>query len=359
MHRRPRLLLVGLVAVLALAGCAPDAKPTPEPTRTTAASPTPTPTPTEEPIVAPDAAFDVTCADVAAVVEGLGLPAVGAQEVLALTSSPSWYPGPAQHMMQRVGGVACSAGDQEAHDPDIMPQESWEVFLVPGAQAIVDGVTARFEDAPWTEEAWCDEGRCVAMLRDGDVLLSAALTSPSLTAGDTDRVRGALVELLGPASATARSVEPASSEILGIACDDLLTAQELGEQLGKHVESVDHSQLGGWGVPAEVYYVRSGAQYCMYAEGQDVYNDETFLTINTLPAGAWAFQGLADGTPVPVDGADEASFRTDYYGRSALDVRVGSDWIRFTMFDGGTAETLAPIASMAVEHLERGRSASQ
>ncbi|WP_101847735.1 hypothetical protein [Zhihengliuella sp. ISTPL4] len=359
MHRRPRLLLVGLVAVLALAGCAPDAKPTPEPTRTTAASPTPTPTPTEEPIVAPDAAFAVTCADVAAAVESLGVQAADVQDAMALASAPNWYPGPAQYMMHRAGGIACASSDRESYESDSPPSDAWEVFLVPGAGRILDGVTAKLDGHPLAEAVRCDEGRCSAMLLDGDTLLNASFTSPSLGADDGDRVHGRLLELLSSASASARPVELASSEIFGIPCENLLTAQEISSRLGTHVEIVEASAMGGWGIPAEVYFVSGGGQYCDYAAGQNVYTDEKYLNFSTLPAGAWAYQGLAAGADVAVEGADEASFRTDYYGRSALDVRVGTDWIRFTMYNGEAAETMAPIAAMAIEHLVRGRPAPQ
>ncbi|WP_193307661.1 hypothetical protein, partial [Mycobacterium tuberculosis] len=167
--------------------------------------------------------------------------------------------------------------------PEITPQEAWEVVLLPEAQAILDGVSARLGGDALADSVQCDLGRCVLSLRDGDVLLTASLTSPTLDAEDADRVRSALTDLIVAASASARPVELASSEIFGLACEGLLTDAEVSAQLGMHVEALDRSQLGGWGIPAEVYYVRGGAQYCLYAEGPELYSDEMLLTVNTLP----------------------------------------------------------------------------
>ncbi|UPL19124.1 hypothetical protein [Microbacterium aurugineum] len=144
-----------------------------------------------------------------------------------------------------------------------------------------------------------------------------------------------------------------------MACESLLTAEELTEQLGTPVEIVDHTRLGGWGVPAEVYYVNGGGRYCMYAEGQDVYNDATLLSFTTLPSGAWAFETLDGETPVTVAGADAALSGVDFYGRPVLDVRVGLDWLRFVTPEGSDASAMTPIAEMAIQHLTRGRPAPQ
>ena len=129
---RPRALLaLGAVAVLLLSGCAPepDVKPTGTPSAAV------TPAPTDAATQAPTPAFEVDCADVAEAMSSAGGEAGGdVAEVLGVWSSPSWYPGPAQHMFQRAGGIACSAGTAE---------HNWEVTILPGAKETVAGAQPR------------------------------------------------------------------------------------------------------------------------------------------------------------------------------------------------------------------------
>ncbi|WP_141874012.1 hypothetical protein [Microbacterium saperdae] len=353
------LAVLGVVTVLLLTGCAPEVEVSPSPSAS-APSPSPTLTPTEEPIVAPTAAFDVTCDDVNAVVAGLlGAPVGAEKDTLGLTSSPGWYPGPAQYMMQRAGGIACSAGDGETFDPDSSPDAYWEIAIVPDAQTIIDGAMKRQAGGNADLTLWCDEGLCVMTLREGDVLLTGTMTSPALVKGDEDRVRAAFEGILASAAGTLREFEYGPSEIAAVQCEALLTAEEVATLLGTHVEIVDFTKLGGWGIPAEVYFVNDGGRLCMYAEGLDVYNDATLITLTTLPSGAWAFEKLDGGTPVTVTGADAALKGVDFTGRSVLDVRVGLDWLRFSTADSAIAPSLVPVAEMAVEHLTRGRPAPQ
>ncbi|MFJ2503604.1 hypothetical protein [Microbacterium sp. NPDC087592] len=357
MRVRP-LVLVGLVAVLVLTGCSPT--PEESPTPTASSVPTPSPTPTPEPIVAPDAAFDVTCADVADAVENLLGTSVGAvEDVLGVTSSPNWHPGPAQHMMQRAGGIGCSAGDAEQFDPDSAPADHWSIAIVPDAQALIDGAVERGAGDAGTEGVYCQEGSCIFTLRESDILLTGSVWSPGLAEGSGDGVRGAMAGLLASAADSVRDFEYGESKIAGVRCETLLTAEEVAEHLGTHTEIVDFTRLGGWGIPAEVYYVKDGGQYCMYAEGQDVYNDATFVSITTLPAGAWAFENLESGSAVEVAGADAALAGVDYYGQSILDVRVGLDWLRFATPAEQDDSAMIPLAEMAIEHFTRGRPAPQ
>ncbi|WEK61701.1 MAG: hypothetical protein P0Y60_02750 [Candidatus Microbacterium colombiense] len=262
-------------------------------------------------------------------------------------------------MMQRAGGIACSAGDLAASDPESSPETYWEVVILPDAQLIVDGADGRGAGGNTDLRFDCDSGSCIAVLRDGDVLLTASVNSPALAAGDADRVRQALEGVLASAVGTLREFDYGSSEIAAADCESLLTAEEVATQLDTHVEIVDFAQLGGWGIPAEAYFVNGGGRLCMYAEGPDVYNDATFIALTTLPSGAWAFETLAGETPATVVGADAALAGVDYYGRSVLDVRVGLDWLRFTAFESAPASSLTPVAEMAVEHLTRGIPAPQ
>lgn len=310
--------------------------------------------------MAPEVAFDVTCADVNVVVANLLGASVGREkDVVGLTSGPNWYPGPAQHMMQQAGGIACSAGDPDRFDSESTPESYWGIAVVPNAQRIIDGATERGAGGNVDIGIRCSPNSCTFNLRDGDVLLSGSLSSPALTSGDEDRVRAALEGLLASAASTLRDVEEGPSEISGVRCEALLTAEEVAAELGTHVEIVEFTKLGGWGIPAEVYYVTDGSQLCLYAEGQDVYNDATLVSLTTLPSGGWAFEELDGGSAVTIAGADAALTSVDFYGRSVLDVRVGADWLRFTTFEGQAAADMTSIATMAVEHLTRGRPAPQ
>ncbi|MFJ6533508.1 hypothetical protein [Microbacterium sp. NPDC091662] len=354
MHLRP-LAVVSLVAVFVMTGCSPAPEVSPSPW----ASSTPTPTPTVEPILAPVAAFDVTCAEVDSVTTGLlGESLGGVSETMGLTSSPNWYPGPAQYMMQRAGGIACSAGDPARFDSQSQ-DTYWSVAMVPDAQMILDGAASRGAAGNVDIVVRCYEGGCMFTLRDGDVLLTGALTAPDLVEGDQDRVREAMEGLLATAAGTLRDFEYGASEIAAARCETMLTGEEVSALVGTHVEIVEFTTLGVWGIPAEVYYVNGGGQYCMYAEGSDIYHDATLVTLTTLPSGAWAFEELDGGSPVSIEGADTALSGTDFYGRSVLDVRVGADWLRFTTSEGEDASTMTSIATMAVEHLTRGRPAPQ
>ncbi|MDZ4044898.1 MAG: hypothetical protein U1E32_03860 [Rhodoglobus sp.] len=353
------LALLGVAAVIVLSGCSPEPVVPPSPSASSQA-PTPTPTPTQEPIVAPEAAFDVTCDDVSGVVTSLlGASVEGEKDALLQVNAPNWYPGPPQFMMQRAGGIGCSAGDPVSSGAEGSMDLVWEIVIVPNAQVIVDGVVTRGGRFPEREDVWCGDGHCQVSLRDGDVLMTGMLRASGLVESDADRVRTAMAGLLASASGTLRDVEYGASEVAGLACESLLTAEELTEQLGTPVEIVDHTRLGGWGVPAEVYYVNNGGRYCMYAEGQDVYHDATLLSFTTLPSGAWAFETLDGETPVTVAGADAALSGVDFYGRPVLDVRVGLDWLRFVTPDSSDASAMTPIAEMAIQHLTRGRPAPQ
>ncbi len=358
MRVRP-LVVFSLVTVLILTGCAPTPEVSPSPSASSP-TPSPTPTPTEEPIEAPEAAFDVTCADVNDVIADLlGGSVGGEKDVMGLTSAPNWYPGPAQHMMQRAGGIACSAGDPEKFDPESSPDAYWGIAIVPDAQRIIDGAAERGAGENGATGVRCYPSSCIIDLRDGEVLMSGSLRAPGITEADEGRVRAAIEGILASAASTLREVEVGPSEIAAARCESLLTAEEVAAELGTHVEITDFTMLGGWGIPAEVYYVKDGGQLCLYAEGLNIYEDATLVSLTTLPAGAWAFEELDGTSPEIVAGADAALSSVDFYGRSALDVRVGPDWMRFTFYDGRAAADMIPIATMAVEHLTRGRPSPQ
>lgn len=338
------LIVLGTAALLLVSGCA--AEPTPKPTRTPSASPSASPTPTPEPIVAPEAAFDLTCDDVATEMAVLlGEPSTPVEPVMSVISSMSWLPGPAQHMFQRAGGIACSAGAGE---------EYWEVTIVPGAQAVIDGATER---QGWSgERADCGEGSCYFELPDADVLLSASIRDSALSADDTARIDEALRRLAATAAATVHDIEYIDSDLAGARCERFVTPQEVAEIT--NAETVLIQEFGGWGIPAEVYHVVDGARLCSYSSSQDPYSAETFVMITFLPAGAWAYDPLA-GEAVEVEGADEAITGTDQQGRPVLDLRIGADWVRLTTYEDARAQALHPLAEKVVRNLTIGHTAPE
>lgn len=340
------LLVLGTAALLLVSGCTPEPVPTPKPSASPSATVTPTPTP--EPIVEPESAFDVTCDDVAAEMMALvGEPSTPVEPVLSVISTMSWLPGPAQHMFQRAGGIACSAGDDG---------RNWEVTIVPDAQAVIEGATER--QGYWGERAECGEGRCLFEFPDGDVLLSAAIDDPAITPDDTGRVEEALRRLASTAATTVHDVEYVDSEIVGLPCERFLTTQEVNELVGVS-DAIVFSDFGGWGIPAEVYTVVNGSRICYYTSG-DQYDGESYLLLTTLPAGAWAFEKV-DGTAVAVEGADEAKASVDAQGGQILDVRVGVDWLRFKTYENesGPITSPIPLAEKVARNLTVGHTAPE
>lgn len=345
MRRRP-LLILGAVALLLVSGCAPTPEPTP--TASVEPSPSPTPTPTAEPVVAPTPAFDVSCDDVTAEMSNLvGAPAGPVAEHLSLVSMPNWYPGPALYAFQRAAGIACSTGDDE---------RSWEVTIVPGAQTVITGAESR--GGWWGEESRCeDNGMCVFQVVDGDVLVSGQVVDPELAADDAARIDEGLRRIAAAAVATSRAFELAPSDIVGVECTQFLTADELGEDLGTEVFLI--GSFGGWGIPSEVYQAVNGSRNCYYASSESEYESQGYLTITTLPGGAWAFERIEGSTAVEIEGADAALRGIDEFDRPVLDVRVGPDWIRLTTFEGSGISDLTPVAEHVVQNFTAGRPAPQ
>lgn len=348
---RYRLLAVSAVALLLLTGCAPAPVPSPTPSASTSS---PTPTPTVEPIVAPTPAFDVTCADVAAEVTPIvGEVEGGVSPGLQLWSASSWYPGPAQRMFERSGGVACSA-NAEGH--------RWEVAIVPGARAILDGTAARHGDA--SEGIRCEPGMgdsfgfCMFVVEAGDILLEGMMHGPQITAADTAKVEAAAQRLLDAAARTQREVVLGDSAIVGVPCTRFLTSEEASGLVG--ADTVLSEPFGGWSIQSEVYFVVNGAKICHYGADVNPEGDAPMhLMITSLPGGAWAFDEIEGATAVDIEGADAALASVDLYGRDVLDLRIGPDWLRLTKPESSAIGDLAPVATEVVENFTVGRPAPQ
>lgn len=329
--------------VLLVTGCAPEPEPTPTPTAVT--DPTPSATPTADSAVAPEAAFDVTCADVeSAIAAFVETPADSLSETLSTFSAPNWYAGPAQYMFPRAGGIACSAGDEA---------RNWEVTVLSNAQAVADGAAER--GGYWGETASCDSGRCTIELREEEILVSATLTDEGLGEADTPRIVDALRALASTAAQSVRPVAPSESAITGNDCTGLLAAEDAGAIVGQDLVIVDQNALGGWGIPAEVYFEVDGSVLCMFGGDGDPYTDDTAFVLTALPAGAWALEAKNAGDEVDVSGADSARSSRDEFGRPVLDLRVDSDWIRLTAYEQtASAVDLVPLAAKIVENLTAG-----
>lgn len=342
------LLVLGAAAVIVLAGCTAEPAPNPEPTTSPSVSETSTPTPAPEPITAPEPAFDVTCDDVAAEMAALvGEPSTPVEPVLSIVSTMGWIPGPAQYMFQRAGGIACSAGDEA---------RNWEVTIVPDAQAVIEGATER--QGYDGEQSTCGAGMCSFEFPDGDVLLSAIVYDPALTAADSARADEAMRRLAAAAATTVHDVDQVDSDIVGAPCERFITEQQVSELVGE--EAALFNDFGGWGIPAEVYQVVNGSRICYFTSaGGDLGSISSHLMITALPAGAWAFDTLT-GTPTEVEGADAAKASTGVHGESILDVRVGMDWVRVMTYDDGSgASDPSPFAAAAVRSLTIGQPAPQ
>ncbi|MFJ4999909.1 hypothetical protein ACIP5T_17290 [Microbacterium sp. NPDC088619] len=342
------LIVLGTAAVLLLSGCTGEPTPEVKPSASPSESSSQTPTPTPEPIVAPETAFAVSCDDVAeTMAELVGEPSTPVEPMLSVVSAMGWLPGPAQHMFQRAGGIACSAGDAE---------RNWEVTIVPDAQAVIAGATER--QGYWGETASCEGGRCAFELPDGDVLLSATVVDPDLAADDSAPIEEALRGVAAAAAASAREVEYVDSDIVGAPCERFVTPEQVNAAFGVTDASL-FTDFGGWGIPAEVYEVVNGSRICYFKSAGSEYEGSSYLMLTTLPAGAWAFETL-DGDPVEVEGADDARASTGEHGEGILDVRVGLDWIRFMTYDNGSgAADPAPVAETVVRNLTVGHTAPE
>lgn len=348
MRLRP-VFVTGLAAVLLLSGCSAPPEPEPEPT----ASPSVSSTPTTAPVVDPEAAFDVTCGDVEAEMTALiGESEEPVQERLSLAEAPGWYPGPAQYMFQRPGGIACSTGGIDA--------DGWEITIIPGARLAIDGLVEHGYTDNLTS---CDGGRCHVMAREGDVLVSGSIRGSSLSAADAAGVDTAMLRLAGLASESQREVEFFDSELAGTTCLQLLRPEELSQDWGVHAELQIGLEFGGWGVPAHIYQIIDETPLCYYSSAVGDYEADPYLTITGLPGGAWAFDLIEGRAPVEVPGADAAMSGTDDMlpqGRAYLDLLVGSDWIRLTTYEEGEgSRDLTAIAPQIVEYLSKGRPAPQ
>ncbi|WP_243229766.1 hypothetical protein [Microbacterium sp. CIAB417] len=329
------------LGLLAVTGC--SALPVPEPTQTTDETVTqaPSPTPSTEPAYAPEAAFQLPCDDVVyAMTDLFGIPSAPVTEHLAVQESPNWYPGPAQYMFQRAGGVVCGYDDGETR---------WQVTAVSGAGPILEELAANGYDA-WDESSRCGDGRCTIVARDGDILVEAAIVDSALTAADLDRTYETMTALAGQAAATVKDVEIVPSAIAGAECEHLLSPDALAELWD--VPAQLESEFGGWGIPASVYWTRDGGNACVYLEAPGSYEGEFYLTLTTLPAGRWAAELPVGRTAVDVDGADSAyAGEDDYYENLPfVDIVVGDDWVRISAPDR-TAEDLLSVAPVVAANM--------
>lgn len=347
MRLRSSFVLVATAALL-LSGCTPAPAPSESLTATPSATVTSTPTPTVEPIVEPRAAFDVTCDDVAAEMRSLlGEPSTPVEPVLTTVSTMSWIPGPAQHMFQRAGGIACSAGDDSSN---------WEVTIVPNAQVVIAGATER--QGYWGEQASCEGGYCSFEVPDGDVLVSAIVRVPGLEAEDAAGLEEAMRRLAASAAGSLREVELADSDIVGAPCERFVTAQEVNELAGAS-DATLYTEFGGWGIPAEVYEYVNGSRICYFTSSGGEYEGPSYLMITTLPAGAWAFE-RQPGAEAEVEGADAAKTSGGANGENVLDLRIGHDWVRIVTYDnGGGAADPRPFAEKVARNLTVGHTAPE
>lgn len=343
------LTVTGIVALLLVSGCSAAPTPSPSPSVSATASPTPTSSPTPEPIATPEPAFDVTCDDVAAEMAQLvGEPSTPVEPVLSTVSTMGWIPGPAQHMFQQVGGIACSA--ESGID------RRWEVTIVPDALSVIDGATER--QGYWGEQADCADGMCTFEVPEGDVLLSATVFEPGIGPDATAAMEAAMRRLAADAAATVRDAERIDSDIVGAPCERLITVDQVNEQLGVS-DALLYTDFGGWGIPAEVYEVANGARICLFRTSASEYEGPTYLQMTALPGGAWAFEEQA-GAEATVEGADAAKTNVGPYGESILDVRIGADWVRVVTFDDGSgAPDPTPMAESVARALTVGQPAPQ
>jgi hypothetical protein len=337
--------LAGALVVL-LSGC--TAAPTPE---QETASPIPETSPSPAPSAAqserPQSVFDIDCAEISETLSAFtGDPADAARETLGFVSAPNWYPGPAQLMAPRAGGVACSYDGEMREDGR---ETGWSVMIIPRAQSTIDALAAEGYSDQTTE---CHEGGCVLFARNGDALLSGVIAASGVTPDDSDEVSAFTQVLVDQAAA---SQEPeftvAPSPLAGAECTDLLQPEQIGTLWGVEAEVSD--QFGGWSVPTEVYIVVNGAALCSYSSNAGSYESDLYVVITDLPAGSWALPHDDARAEITIAGADAAWAGTDamHEGRPFIDLEVDGDWIRLTGFSQAPERELAAVAETVAENL--------
>lgn len=327
----------GAALAVVLTGCTGTPEPDPS-------SPAPSATPTQVPAEGPDdgspaGAFEIDCSDIApAMSEFAGTPADEVVPALGLAGSPGWYPGPAQYLAQRAGGIACSYDG--AVDAQGM-QHGWSMMILPGAQAIVDAL-AWFPEQTST----CDPGSCTLTAREGDALLVGRIDLPEITPDDTDDVRRLAQQWVDKASATQQDEPfvPKASPLAGTGCEALLPPGDLSALWG--VDAGVQDQFGGWDAASEAYFVIGGATLCIYSSDPGDYDAEQYLMLTDLPGGTWAFEHPLGRTPVDVAGAD-AAYRGGDDHSEFIDILVAEDWVRLTGPVDGDHDLVAAAAAVA------------
>lgn len=339
-------MLTGVLVML-LAGC--TATP-PAGSEADTASPTPvsaSPTPTTAQSEKPQSVFDIDCVEISTTLSAFtGQPADAVEETLGLVSGPNWYPGPAQLMASRAGGIACS---YDGVMDDVGNQSGWRIMIVPQAQSIIDALGAEGYLDPKTE---CREGGCALFARNGDALLSGEIVASGVTPDDVDEANAFAQSLVDHAAQSQEmDFTVAPSPLAGAECTDLLPPDQVSSLWG--VEAEVDFRFGGWSVPAQVYVVMNGGAFCVYSSDAGSYESDLYVSITDLPAGAWALPHDDAEEEIMIAGADAAWAGTDatYEGRPFIDLDVGGDWVRLTGFSQAPGRDLAAVAEVVAENL--------
>ena len=311
----PRIarIVVPLVALALLTGCAPadEVAPPPSPPASVAASPEqPSPTPTATPRTEPIRLFDGDCGSV-----------IASEKLDALLGDgwkdyDQWLAEDGPGIPDRVaaapegtlGGVECrwKAPDGSASGlfdlrvlalpAEAMPASFVQAFATPACDASYDSLVCR-----------------LVRVEDGVAILAA-----TLAASEEERHGDALTRGIDAVAASAREqgvtaepVTPTDAWSTNGTCD------EVG---GAVADLTDGTFSAGYWEgseqPEQTLFAEAGvAQDCpMYSDSETIPEDETFriFTVSSYPGGQWMWSDLVDGaTAVEVDGAAAAaSFAT-------------------------------------------------
>lgn len=357
------LVLGTLLGTTACAGGAPTPAATAE---SGATGPTATPTPAAG-ADGPRPILDLTCeellatATVAATMPASVVPAVMALAELGVERGNGI---PTSAYVRSLGGLACEWNNGEAYNssagsnpaylgirvlvlPDAVSQ--WERFETYYSSSGVLGLYC----AELIEPLYCTHEELVGttwvsaeIIGAGNAPATEAIANEILTA----------VSTAGPGGAA--WMPPADTIPLSANCEDTLPVTPVGLLLGVGVPLVAQGPGGGWSLGAGARE-NTGAALCIYTFEMSMAG---VGSIETLPAGAWAWQEVrplitTPAVPERVDIAllgdgDEAWVRCSADGHLCfLDLVVGGNWVQLQAWDNeGESEaarvTVAPRAGI-------------
>ena len=359
-----RAVVLSVLLVALLAGCAPTPPAPAESTPPPVAEPTPTPTPTVDPVTAPEPLLDLTCDSL--VGDGVGqlftggVSATDPERTIAEAGTSIAY----KYAVEQLGGLACEWSNG-------VPQSDKT-----GADPNYVGVAMTI--APATEAQWATFRDYYSVKKDrqvycftdtgffcgADVFVDGWWIESQATGIDTVKAKALLptyravidevIANVTTANATGASwAEPKGTLPLSADCADVLTAGEAKAASGA-AQSVELGGPSGGASLDSVVRDALATPWCLYYYAGE---EDLLGALRWLPGGEWAWLEeseftLLGGAPEEITVAGlsegESAWVRCYSQQCELDLIVGHNWINYTLYDGsraGIEKTAAAIVA--------------